>query len=201
MRAAEPRAQDRLWQSSTRHQSPLNRRLRDRARSLPTGLAKEGRTKRAQRVDKPWGFSEPDFPLGESFGGAQRARAGRWRARLTVSTSSAAGSPQTHARPAPLSRAPFSRPCSLFAGFQSVCSLFLYLLNDLEHFFFFPFRTHKWALALSPGNVTCSFVEWPLNKNLIKRTAIEHLRKQSYPNVMNNCICTSLDGRQVIRNR
>lgn len=57
------------------------------------------------------------------------------------------------------------------------------------------------GIALSPGNVTCSFVEWPLNKNLIKRTAIEHLRKQSYPNVMNNCICTSLDGRQVIRNR
>lgn len=167
----------------------------------PHGLGQGGEDEAGAASRQALGLLGARFSTGRVFRGARRARAGRGRARLTVSTSSAAGSPQTHARPAPLSRAPFSRPCSLFAGFRSVCSLFLYLLNDLEHFFFFPFRTHKWALALSPGNVTYSFVEWPLNKNLIKRTAIEHLRKQSYPNAMNNCICTSLDGRQVIRNR
>lgn len=111
----------------------------------PRGLGQGGEDEAGAASRQALGLLGARFSTGRVFRGAQRARAGRGRARLTVSTSSAAGSPQTHARPAPLSRAPFSRPCSLFAGFRSVCSLFLYLLNDLEHFFFFPFRTHKWA--------------------------------------------------------
>lgn len=130
MRAAEPRAQDKLWQSSTRYQSPLNRRLRDRARSLPTGLAKEGRTKRAQRVDKPWGFSEPDFPLGESFGGlsepgqaeGELASPSR-RLQLLALLRLTPGLPLCPAR---LSHAPAS--CSLAFGACAPC-FFIFLMT------------------------------------------------------------------------